>query len=93
MIFTKLTFDDFWNDSIIQGAYSYEGAKLLFDYLTDFGSESEPIEFDPIAIRCDFAEYSSIKELAGDYPDYTIEEMEDYTIVLSSDQAIVIQLF
>lgn len=43
--------------------FSYEGQGVLFDYFEEIDSE---IEFDPIAICCDFSE-CSIKEFAQAY--------------------------
>jgi len=55
--------------------FSYEGAKALAEYLdTD---ENADAEFDRVAIRCDFAEYSSAQEAAEDHgwkPDSHIAE-------------------
>ena len=48
--------------------WSYEGAHALAGYLEEIeASSGEEIEFDPVAIRCDFAEYSSAREAAKEH--------------------------
>lgn len=48
--------------------WSRSGAFALVEYLEDLEeSTGEEIEFDRVAIRCDFSEYSSLKEWAEDY--------------------------
>ena len=38
-------------------SWSYDGAKALADYLQEYEeSTGEELEFDPIAIRCEFTE-------------------------------------
>ena len=50
------------------GGWSWNGAQALVEYLeeleTDMGSE---IEFDRIALRCDYSEYGSLVEWAEGY--------------------------
>ena len=51
--------------------FSYEGLEILFDYLEEFNHDigediGEEIEFDVIALCCDYAE-STIDELIIDY--------------------------
>ena len=42
--------------------FSYEGTKALFDYLEDLeDSIGEKIEFDPIALCCEYNEYDNLK--------------------------------
>ena len=48
--------------------WSRAGATALAEYLEEIEQESgEEIEFDACAIRCDFAEYSSLSEWASEY--------------------------
>lgn len=48
--------------------WSYAGALALAEYLEEMedGTGSE-MEFDRVAIRCDFAEYKGLREWAEDY--------------------------
>lgn len=48
--------------------FSYEGLRILFDYFEEFEeSTGEEVEFDVIAICCDFSEdsYENIADLYG----------------------------
>ena len=48
--------------------WSRVGAYALAEYLEEIEQESgEEMEFDSCAIRCDFAEHSSLSEWASDY--------------------------
>lgn len=94
MIYTEITESHFIWDQTIREAFTLNGAKELYYYLLDFSSEQEPVEFDPIAIRCDFAEYSSLAEITGDYPEISsLEQLEEETIVLTFEGGIIIQQF
>jgi len=47
--------------------FSYQGLRILFDYLEEFEeSTSEELEFDVIAICCDFSE-ESFENIADQY--------------------------
>jgi hypothetical protein len=94
MIYKEITLNEFTHNEIIRGSFSYSGATELYHYLTDFGSISEPVEFDPIALRCDFSDYGSFKELHGDYPEVnTFRDLERYTIAIKHKEGILIQNF
>ena len=77
--------------------FSYDGLRALFDYLEEYEEDTgEEIEFDVIAICCDYSEYASIKEFRQDYSeDYeTIEDIEKETTVIKIDgDAFIIQQF
>ncbi len=48
--------------------WSRAGAHALAEHLEEIEQElGEEIEFDAVAIRCDFAEYCSLSEWASDY--------------------------
>jgi len=62
--------------------FSDDGLRALYEYLEDFeDSTGEQIEFDVIALCCDFVEYTDLYEYATDHdfdaPDED-EEVEDY---------------
>ena len=67
--------------------FSYDGAKLLFDYLEDYEEQCETsIEYDPIAFRCEYNEYNMVDYinyywLEDEFKEYIKEwELEDETI-------------
>ena len=65
--------------------FSFEGLKALYDYLTNMEDDiGEEIEFDPIAICCEYTEYESLDELNDIYGKKfeDLEEVSDYTPVI-----------
>jgi len=49
-------------------SWSYNGSLALAEYLEEYEeSTSEEMELDTCAIRCDFSEWDSLQEWAGDY--------------------------
>jgi len=59
--------------------FSNEGLEVLFEHLemVEEGMD-KPIEFDVIAICCDYTEYDNEKELLETY-DMSIQEIQDNT--------------
>ena len=85
-------------------AWTYNGARALVEYLEDYEGNSTPIEFDRVAIRCEFSEYSSATEAAANYdfePEPGDDEetteaaalkyQEDNTQVIQFDGGVIIQ--
>jgi hypothetical protein len=49
-------------------SFSYAGAHALAEYLEQLEEDTgEEMEFDRVAIRCDYSEHSSLVDWAGDY--------------------------
>jgi len=78
--------------------FSYEGRKALYDYFLQLEEDiGEEIEFDCIAICCEYNEYEDIKEFWVDYdkdsyPD--IESISDNTtVIMIDDDSFIIQAF
>jgi hypothetical protein len=61
--------------------FSRAGLFELFDYLNDI---DEDMEFDPIAICCDFTEYENLKAYQNDYGDDC--EPDDYIVCAEYDE-------
>ena len=57
-------------------SWSYSAAYALVEYLEEIEEGGEPIEFDSVAIRCEWSEYSSALEAAVDFG-YEAEEEEE----------------
>lgn len=91
-------------------SWSWDGAKALIEYLEELESSGgKSIEFDKIAFRCEYSEYSSALEAAQDYgftppenddddDDDEIESaainyLEDRTTVIKFDTGVIIQQF
>jgi hypothetical protein len=74
--------------------FSYQGARALYNYFLDFEDDTYEMDFDPIAIRCEWSEYDSLDEIKEDYEDIeTIEDLENNTSVIEFDGGIIIQQF
>ena len=76
---------------------SYEGARALFEYLEEFeDSCGTEIEFDVVALRCEWTEYENIQEALNEYIGIrTVEELRDNTTVIEIPESdkIIIQEF
>lgn len=78
-----VTFDEFNNwfkqSGSYQNNFSLEGKRALFDYFEEYEeSTGETLEFDPIAICCDYTEYKNAYEAMEQYqPDDMPNEGEE----------------
>lgn len=89
------------------GHWSWNGAKAMVEYLEDLEEDlDKPIEFDRVAIRCDFSEYKSALEAAEHYdfipPDdddeneieaAALKYLEYRTTVIQFEGGVIIQQF
>ena len=68
----------------LKGHFSYEGLNALFEYFEELEDDlGYEIDFDPIAIRCEYTEYDSLKAVQEDYPRiYSIDHLREYTNVV-----------
>ena len=76
--------------------WSYEGATALVEWIEDFEeNQGEPIEFDPVGLRCEFSEYTAT-DLMEEYS-MTLEEVRNRTLVLElgtlTNRSFVVQQF
>ena len=75
----------FSNSETYKNNFTYEGQQALFEYLEQWEEETnEVIDFDPIALCCDFSEYDNLKDY-NDQHDTTfknIEELNDETLII-----------
>ena len=74
--------------------FSYEGAKVLFEYLSRYEVDcGQELDFDPIAFRCEYSEYENLKEVQNNYDDIeTLEDLRNNTTVIeipNSEKLIV----
>jgi len=90
---------DFVNDftAIRPNNFTREALYALFDYFEQLEDETEEeIEFDPIAICCDFTEYDSLREVKEAYEDIeTIVDLHNHTTVIEvpNTDRLIIQNF
>tara|TARA_R100000963_G_C4620293_1_gene87976 strand:- start:137 stop:433 length:297 start_codon:yes stop_codon:yes gene_type:complete len=84
---STLTKSDFING--FHGSYkenfSYEAREALFEYFEELESDTgEELEFDPVSICCEWAEYDTLKDALSEYGDdiKTLEDLQDSTQVI-----------
>ena len=77
----------FQMDQIRPDNFSYEGLGVLFDYFEQYEDDTgEQIEFDPIAICCEYSE--EMQEIFDAYPD--LNDLIDYENPNRSTYSIVV---
>jgi hypothetical protein len=68
------------------GDFTRNGADALWDYYETLENDiGEEIEFDGVAIRCDWGEYDTVEEALADYSMASLEDLEDETTVIVLD--------
>ena len=102
---TTITINDFINNEQLNNTFSYDGLVALFDYLEDFERDcGNELDFDPVALRCEFTEYNSIKDAYETYmpesklADYAtelemMEYLQDNTQVIEFETGVILQDF
>ena len=88
-----------FRDEMVKHGFSYDGSTALFNYLEQLEDDCNmKIEFDPVALRCDYDEYDNLKECLTAYDNLelkSIEDLNEYTTVIEVDNSdkIIIQAF
>ena len=95
MLYQEINQADFISafKSIRPENFSYEGLKSLYGYFEEL-SEDQNIEFDVIAICCDFTEYDSLAEFNRNYGQNfsDVEEIFDHTqVIMIDNEKFIIQ--
>ena len=87
--------------------WSYKGARALVEYLEQVEEDTgDAIEFDRVALRCDFSEYPNAREAAEecgwepdedadseDAEEAALEWLTDRTTVITFNGGVIIQQF
>ena len=78
-----IVYQNQFNDAL-KGHFTYKGLNALFEYFEELEEDlGYEIDFDPIAIRCEYTEYGSLKAVQEDYPRiYNIDHLREYTNVV-----------
>tara|TARA_R110002096_G_scaffold192336_1_gene373908 strand:- start:340 stop:639 length:300 start_codon:yes stop_codon:yes gene_type:complete len=75
-----------WFEEHRPNNFSYEGLNQLFEYLEEYeDSTGEQIEFDPIALCCEYTEFEDLKEFWDNYDKETYPDFDtiaDYTQII-----------
>jgi len=95
----RLTSDEFAN-------WSSEGAHAMIEYLEQLEDDlGERIEFDRVAIRCDYSEYPSARDAASEWgyekkhedeeqdEAAALEWLEQKTTVIRFEGGVIVQAF
>jgi hypothetical protein len=73
--------------SIRPNSFSREGLVALWEYLEQSEEDmGEEMEFDVIALCCDFIEYDSLADYKQDYSD----DVEDYIVATTENNGIIV---
>ena len=90
-------FFDGFRDMDRNDNFSYDGKVALFEYLEELENDcGTEIEFDAIALCCEYTEYESLEKFQDnygkeEYPD--IETIQDNTTVIEFDKGFIIADF
>ena len=97
---TRFDFVDWFRGSdTYKNNFSYDGLNSLFDYFEELEEDmGQEIDFDPIAICCDFSEYENFNEIKESYSSVKINNIDDlryHTNVIEIDDSdkLIIQDF
>ena len=83
MTLTETDFIDLTNKySQYKDNFSYEGKKALFKYLEELEEEDFQIEFDYIALCCEYSEYDTKQDLLYEYSSSSLENLKDNTEII-----------
>ena len=89
----------FLSSDTYKNNFSYEGLNSLFDYLEQFEEDmGKEMEFDPVAICCEYSEYENLEEIKNNYSSVEINNIDDlryHTNVIEIDDSdkLIIQDF
>lgn len=77
--------DAFMRNEMRKDQFSYDGLKALYSYLWDYSEQrlDYHVEFDVVALCCDFREYEDFRHLQEDYKDIgNMDDLEYQTTVI-----------
>jgi hypothetical protein len=77
--------DAFMKNEMRKDQFSYDGLKALYSYLWDYSEHrlDYHVEFDVVALCCDFREYEDFRHLQEDYKDIgNMDDLEYQTTVI-----------
>ena len=89
----------FWGSDTYKRNFSYDGLNSLFDYFEELEEDmGQEIDFDPIAICCEFSEYENLNEIKESYSSVEINNIDDLrdntnVIEIENTDRLIIQDF
>ena len=96
---TTIQLHHFLHCDALKDNFSYHGRAALFHHLEELEQDiGEELDFDPIAIRCDFTEYANLAAFWQDYNSVEYQGMSDIedntsVIYIPDSEAFIIQQF
>ena len=97
---TRFDFVDWFRGSdTYKNNFSYDGLNSLFDYFEELEEQMEnEINFDPIAICCEYSEYDNLQSVIDNYNStdiQTIDDLRNHTSVIEIENTdrLIIQDF
>ena len=95
MIYTTMTIEGMINDLICDeyANWTPQGARALAEYWEELSDDiGEDIQWDRVAMRCEFTEFTSWDSICGSY-ELDEEEVREQTTVIEFDGGIILQEF
>jgi hypothetical protein len=79
--------DRFLQSSNYKNNFSYEGLTALFEYIEELEDDcDEEIEFDMIALCCEYSEYDDIEDFNNQFSHekdgYNLDDIREETVVI-----------
>ena len=97
---TRFDFVDWFRGSdTYKRNFSYDGLNSLFDYFEELEEDmGQEIDFDPIAICCEYSEYENLNEIKENYSSVEINNIDDLryhtsVIEIENTDRLIIQDF
>ena len=97
---TRFDFVDWFRGSdTYKNNFSYDGLNSLFDYFEELEEDmGKEIDFDPIAICCEYSEYENLDEIKENYSSVEINDIDDLkyhtsVIEIENTDRLIIQDF
>ena len=99
---TTIQLHDFIHCDALKDNFSYDGRVALFQYLEQLEEDlGEQWDFDPVALRCEFTEFSNLDEVGNYYNDLQdlkddaekMEWLQDRTQIIEFKTGIILQDF
>ena len=97
---TRFDFVDWFRGSdTYKRNFSYDGLNSLFDYFEELEEDmGHEIDFDPIAICCEYSEYENFNEIKENYSSVEINNIDDLryhtsVIEIENTDRLIIQDF
>ena len=97
---TTVNFYEFrnWFNQNRPGSFSADGLVALFEYFEQYEANTgKEIDFDPIAIYCEYTEYENIAEFHKDYDEETYTELDTISdstqLIRIDDEGFIILAF